>query len=94
MPEVLQLSVPVQSPALTTYRISALLLDWDGSRIQVSLTSNTGERKDFVYEKQIAKDLMTAINKSNLAQASLHKRIILYLISDGKLDGTVTGVPD
>jgi hypothetical protein len=92
--EFITLAVPIQPPALITYRVSLLLLDWDNSRIQVSLTSNTGEMKNFVYEKEIARNLMTAINKSNLAAASLHKRIIQFLITDGKLNGAVTGVPD
>lgn len=92
--ERLNIVPPVQPPALESYRVSFISLDWDNGILVVRLISNTNEPKFFTYEGEIARSLMVAINKANLVSASLHRRIIQFLVADGKVSGNVTGAPD
>lgn len=94
--ETITLSTPEVIPQkLTTdYRVVALLLDWEGSFIQIRLRGTNNESKDFRYEGATATTMMIGLNKANLSLKSLHRRIIERLITDGLLAGAVSGNPD
>jgi hypothetical protein len=92
MAEQLSLTVP---ETITTYYISAILLDWDNATIRINVRDENGNIVKALYEGETATNLMTGLNKSDLSTNSLHKRILERLVSDGKLPGgTVTGTPD
>ena len=90
--EQLDLTTPITNPA---YRVIGLNLDWEGATIAVFLRCvSTGLPLTFVYTGETATNLMVTLNKANLSTTSLHKRILQYLVNDGKLTGTVSGSPD
>lgn len=91
--EQVDLTAPVQPPATTHYRISRIMLDWDAACIDIILRDNVGGTTTATYTGQDATDLMVFLNTANLTNNSLHKRTLNKLIADGKLIGTVTGVP-
>lgn len=94
--ETLILTSPEVIPQIVTtdYRVSSLLLDTERARIVILLRGTNGERKQCEYEGADATTLMTALNKTNLATKSLHRRILERLVADGKIDGAVNGSPD
>jgi hypothetical protein len=99
MPESVSLTTPfVADPRqASAFTVDALLLNWKERRIEVHLGGN-GIQKKVEYvdlpDDPIATTLMVALNKMNLSTQSLHKRILLRLIADGHLSGTITGTPD
>lgn len=96
MAETLVLATAEIIPAITTtdYRVVYLQLDWEQLLIVIHVRGTNGERKEFRYEKLIARDLMVALNKANLSLKSLHRRILERLAADGLLVGIVEGLPD
>ena len=48
----------------------------------------------FFYRGTVARNMMIVLNKANLTNNSLNKRILNKLIQDGKISGTVTGLPE
>lgn len=68
-------------------------MDWDGALIQILLKDNNGAQLNFSYNGVTATAMMVLLNKANLTSNSLHKRILNQLVSEGKLLGTVSGVP-
>lgn len=94
MAEKLDLTTAVTTPDVTSYRVSQLVLDWDGQHIGIFLVGPNGERRTETYNGSTAKTLMIALNKANLTANSLHKRVLNQLVTDGKLAGTVSGTPD
>lgn len=94
MAEQLDLTTPeVVSKTTTSYQVVFLQMDWDLKLINVRVKSNLGERKEILYEGQIAVDYMRTLNTGNFSVNSLHKRILQRLSADGVLVGTVSGVP-
>lgn len=73
------------------YRVSRLMLDWDGSQITIDLTGTNGETKTCSYLSATATTMMTALNKANLTTRSLNQRIFDRIIADGCIAATVTG---
>jgi len=95
MAEKLDLTSAITAPSVTDYRVSRLLLDWDGARIAVGLKGPNGELRTEGYTGAAATNLMVTLNKANLSTTSLHKRVLNQLVADGKLPaGTVSGTPD
>lgn len=98
--ETITLAAPEVQPQVVTtdYRVSRLTLDVDNSLIIVLLKGTNGEHPEFRYTGAEATALIVALNKANLNPAtggkSLQRRILEKLITDGKLSGTVNGVPD
>lgn len=80
---------------IADFKVSRLDFDWSGAYIGIvilSVSDNT--LLHFSYIGQLATDLMKALNKADLSVKSLHRRVLEYLINDGKLAGTISGAPD
>ena len=94
--ETVTLTAPEITPQITTteYRVVFLLLDWEHASIVIHLRGTNAERKEVRYDGADATTLMVGLNKANMATKSLHRRILERLVADGKLSGTITGVPD
>lgn len=93
MAEQIDLTAPVTQPSILNYIVSCLSLDWSNARITITLQDNTGASIVLSYTGATATALMVALNKANLTANSMQKRIFTQLIADGKLSGTVSGVP-
>ena len=85
---------PLPTSTVTTWTVTELLLQWKGAHIGITLEGTEGERREIHYNGETATSLMTILNKANLSVKSLHKRILEYLVTDGKITGTVTGAVD
>lgn len=95
MTEQTDLTKPIPSRGGTRYwRVDNLRLYWGSAEIVVGLVGENGERLTIGYDGTKATALMVALNKADLTAKSLHRRVLEQLATDGKLDGTVTGVPD
>jgi len=79
----------------STMKVERLDLNWGDDRISVFLYSTTNGVK-FVhhYTGTQATDLMKALNKADLTTNSLQKRVMNRLVTDGLLEGSVSGSPD
>lgn len=96
MAEQIDLTIPLPADPRTTsnLRVVGLMLDWKLQQIIIQLEGESNIRRNFNYSGDVAVTLMTALNKANLSVKSLQKRIIERLITDGKLDGTISGSAD
>ncbi len=95
MAEQLDLTIPVAATGGTSFwKVDALHLFRDKAVISIALDGENGERLTLGYTGSEATNLMIALNKADLSVKSLHKRILERLVTDGKLEGTVSGVPD
>jgi hypothetical protein len=101
--EELVLTDPVVVPEKVTskYHVVVLTLDMEAMMIpgepgliNITLKDNLGVRSGYSYVGDEAIALMKQLNTANLTTKSMHKRILEKLSNDGKLPGTVTGVPD
>lgn len=92
--EQLTLTAAQTYPSTTFWRVSRLLLDWSGARIDIGLLGTNGEQQAISYTGATAITLMTTLNKINLSTQSLHSRIMSRLVADGFLASSVTGSPD
>ena len=81
------------SGAPLTYEVKELYLNWDGKLVRTVLLRSDGARQAFEFTGSIAVGLMTTLNTANLSVISLHKRILTYLLNNGYLAGTVSGIP-
>ena len=78
---------------VSQYEVGFLHLNWSGRVIEIQLISPGGSTLRFVYVEAEAETLMVALNKANLSTKSLHRRIMEKLIADGKIAGTISGIP-
>ena len=93
--EQINLTTPITKPPITNYKIDSLVLNWSGAIITITLFDPvSGEKPVFSYYGTVATNLMIALNKTDLSVKSLQKRIFEKLIADGKILGTISGVPD
>lgn len=96
--EQIDLTTPIAYPApvstVTAWKVDQLFLHWTNPRIRIGLLGPAGERLEVNYFGPTATTLMTTLNKANLSTKSLHKRILEYLVTDGKIAGTITGAVD
>lgn len=93
--EQLNLTTPVTRSSTSSYIIDSIHLDWSNKVITIILLDTvTGEKPVFSYYGVVAQNMMIALNKVNLSITSLQKRVFQQLITDGKLSGTVSGIPD
>lgn len=94
--EQADLTVPYKpDPSQTTFlKVEALSLDWPDQIIEIRVGDGNGISRRFSYTGDTAKQFMIALNKANLSGNSLQRRILSRLIADGKLSGTISGVPD
>ena len=84
--------------SVTTYKVSSLLLDAEGERVEVIVKDNLGHVVRTLYHSTTTptgRTLLITLNKANLSTNSLQKRVLKQLASDGGVDaGTATGSPD
>lgn len=92
--EKIDLSTPIQAPSITTYTVMRLEMDWPNGTVHIGLADQLGGTKSFSYTGASATTMIKALNTSNFSVKSLQKRILEQLVSDGKLDGVISGVPD
>lgn len=92
MAEIITLTSP--PPQLTTYRVNELHLNWDAQRIEIVLKGTNGEHQSHAYGSTTATAYMNLINTKNFSSTSLHKEIMKRLNSEGKVVGTISGLPD
>ena len=93
--EQINLTTPITKPAISSYKVVRLELDWDATRIEIHLKfTPSGERVIFGYSGTEALNLMKAMNTKNFSTTSMQKTILQKLIADGKLVGTISGSPD
>lgn len=104
MAEQVDLSQSV--PATTHWRVHFITLlrgltnvgsvapDPSSSRITVALVGDHGRALSHTWTGSVANDDIIALNKANLTNNSLEKRILNRLILDGVIAGTVSGSPD
>ena len=89
--ETLDLTTPVQPPSTLTYRVTVLHLDWPNGVIAITLADNNGVAMTVNYTNAEATTLLQALNTA--MTPTLHKRILMKLVADGKLSGTISGTP-
>ena len=95
MAEQHTLTTPITQPAITTYRVARIVLDWDAAVVDIVTVDSGGHRVEHRYTGSTATGLMVQLNKANLSVNSLHKRALQRLVADGLLGaGVVTGSPD
>ena len=93
--EQIDLTTPITKPAINYYKIDSVVLNYSGAIITIILIDPvTGEKPVFSYYGTTATNLMITLNKVDLSTKSLQKRIFERLITDGKIAGTISGVPD
>lgn len=92
--EQIDLTNPQPAPVATDYTIDRITFDWTGQNISIRLVSNNSEIISHHYTGTIAKNLMIALNKTDLSVKSLHRRVMEKLIADGVIVGTISGTPD
>lgn len=93
----LQTNYVVDPRTASTFTVDSLILNWKEKRIVIHLgNGNVQKMVEYVDlpGNPVATNLMVALNKANLTNNSLHKRILTQLISDGHIDGTITGSVD
>lgn len=94
MAESLVLTTPVAGPQITSYRVTRLnLRRLPSAFIGIDVIDNNGLESSFIYEGDVAKTLLNQLNTMNFTSTSLEKRVLLRLISDGYLVGSVSGTP-
>lgn len=87
-------SYPLPVKTVAAWQVTELHLQWRGAHIGIVLEGSDNERREVHYNGPTATALMVALNKANLSVKSLHKRILEYLVADGKLAGVITGAVD
>lgn len=92
MPEKLDLTIPDGAvPGTTNYRVARLGLDFENGSISVDVVGDNLAHKSFQFDNVMP--VVAAINTANLTTKSLQRRLLEKLIADGKLTGTISGVP-
>lgn len=102
MSESLGLTTPItpSNPTISQYRIVRLLLEREPfALILVVVADNRNVRTEVAYSDDgggtVAASLLHALNTADLSVKSLQRRVLEYLVSDGKLPaGSVSGTPD
>lgn len=96
--EQIDLTTPEQYPLPTktvvSWRVDEIHLQWSAQHIGIVVLGPDNERREIHYNGAIATSLMTTLNKVNMSVKSLHKRVLEYIVADGKMAGTITGVVD
>ena len=93
--EQVNLTTPITKPPINSYKIDSIVLNVTGATITIVLIDPvSGEKPVFSYYGPTATALMNALNKVDLSVKSLQQRIFERLIAEGKIAGTVSGVPD
>ena len=91
MAELLNLTIPeFASAGTSSYGVKRLVLAMNPPAIDIFL-EGAGYEKRIMITGVEAATLLTALNTSDFSTTSLRKRILLYLVSSGRLGGTVTG---
>lgn len=86
----------LQNPiAVTDFSIVSVMLHVRDARIIIEIADTTGKIISAVYTGTKATTMLVALNKADLTNNSLQKRILTQLAADGFIPaGTVTGTPD
>ena len=91
MAELLNLTVPEFASAGTSnYGVKRLVLSINPPAVDVFLEGGGYEKRIMITGAE-ATTLLITLNTANFSTTSLMKRILLYLVSSGRLGGTVTG---
>lgn len=85
---------PLPVATVASWMVDELHLQFSAAHIGIVLAGPQAERREVHYNGPTATSLMVTLNKANLSTKSLHKRILEYLVTDGKLAGTITGAVD
>ena len=94
MAEQLDLTTPVTTPDITSWRVVYLELNWAAQSIRIGLLGTNGETSHHNYNGEVAETMMINLNKVNLSTTSLQRRILERLLADGLLVGSISGTPD
>ena len=95
MAERLDLASPEQAaPGTITWKPILVHLNWEQGTFKIGFRGDNGEYTSIGYEGTEATTLMRALNRANLSTKSLHRRIMEKAVSDGKLNGTISGAPE
>lgn len=76
-----------------TYEVKEIYLNWDTQYIKIVLQDSNGARPAFEFSGDVSVNMMKILNTANLTNNSLHKRILTFLLSNGLIAGTISGVP-
>ena len=87
-------SYPLPVKTVANWKVDELHLQFSAAHIGIVLLGPLKEVREVHYNGATATSLMAALNKANLSTKSLHKRVLEYLVTDGKLAGTITGAVD
>ena len=95
MAEQLDLGAPAQSaPGTVTWKPILVHKNFEQATIKVGFRGDNGEYTSISWDGAVATALMIVLNKANLGAKSENKRLMEKAIVDGKLAGTISGVPD
>lgn len=92
--EKLDLTIPIVTSNVTSYKVIRLYLDFPAAYLRIDLMNSNNKELSFEYTGLTATTFMIALNKINLSIKSLQRRILERLITDGFLVGTISGLPD
>lgn len=95
--EQLDLTSPITTPNLTTWKVDEIRMSWSGARLQVKFLGSNGETKWCASSGEAAQATIRAPNKANLTTNSLHWRAIDWAkkLTPACLGaGSVSGSPD
>lgn len=99
--EQIDLATPKPAVGGTAYwRVRTLTLDLGNegnvasAYVKARLCGNNGESLSLSYSGQAAYDDIIALNKANLTNNTLHKRVLNKFITLGQLAGSISGTPD
>lgn len=95
MTERINFTLPEQAaPGTLTWTPIFLHLNWEQATIKIGFRGDNGEGTSVSYEGIEANSLLTTLDKANLPGKSLRRRVMEKIIADGKLSGTISGIPD
>jgi hypothetical protein len=90
--EQIDLTAPV---IISSYKVVELNLDLRGQEIRIVLYNSVANKDITVtYNGPTALALIIQMNKMNFSTNSMQKVILNKLITDGKIIGTISGIPD
>lgn len=90
MAEILTGVAAVPTPI---YKLKEIYMNVDTKYVSIILDNN-GARTKFEFHDAQAVTIMRTLNTANMAAVSMITRMFNFLINQGLLAGTISGVPD
>ncbi len=78
----------------TYFKVTAIMFDWDSLTLIIRLRGANGVSQSESYTGVNATTFIQALNKATFTVKSMHRQIIERLVADGRLAGTISGLPD